>query len=270
MFRPDPNKTYRMPPWFGGIDPETTYAYINDCISLDFSFTSDGKWLADFLPEGFELVRPEVSIAFNQLRIDNFLYGGSYNLISVNVPARFRGRQDQLEAQFPLIIWENNTIPILGGREVDGQPKIYADIQDLHFSENTYFTNASYQGNTFLRLQMNNPKPVSQQQLEQAKEAAKNANKFGYRYIPKVGGPGADLIQSTVYPMSMKLTGVWIGEGNFQWTLLPQVYRTQLTNDIDYYNIIKQLATLPVYETKPVSMSAGSLIMKSAESRVLK
>ena len=42
----------------------------------------------------------------------------------------FNGEQEQLEGTFTLVIWENLTDPILIGREVQGIPKIYADIQD--------------------------------------------------------------------------------------------------------------------------------------------
>lgn len=43
------------------------------------------------------------------------------------------------------MVWENNTTPILGGREQTGIPKIYADIEDLHILKPHYATIASFE-----------------------------------------------------------------------------------------------------------------------------
>ena len=67
------------------------------------------------------------------------------------------------------MVWENKTAPILGGREQTGIPKIYADIEDLHKIQQNYFTNASYEGNTFLRLEMTGAQPVDEPQLAEIK-----------------------------------------------------------------------------------------------------
>jgi hypothetical protein len=75
-----------------------------------------------------------------------------------------------LEGTLALVIRENKTQPIIGGREEDGIPKIHADIQDLHVIRQ-YFTNVSYEGNTFLRLEMIRAEHVSGQELEAARGA---------------------------------------------------------------------------------------------------
>lgn len=269
MFHFDPNKTYRMPPFFGGMDFDPALeSRVEDVLSLTYTITTDGRKLADYLPEGFELLRPEIRISYNQLRQVDFMLGGAYNLIQIDVPARFNGRRDHLEGTFPLVIWENNTKPILGGREESGQPKIFADIQDVHILHNVYFTNASYDGNTFLRLELRNPQPVSRQVFEQIKAGSANYNVFGWRYIPKVGAPGADLSQPILYPQSMHVTCACMGAGCFQWLELNQNY--QYGDTINQYEIIKQLAALPVCRMEPVLLIRGSIIMRPFTGRVLK
>jgi acetoacetate decarboxylase len=122
------------------------------------------------------------------------------------LPALFHGRRDRVEGDFTLVIWENKTIPILGGREQTGMPNIYADIEDLHIFQQNCFTNASYEGNIFLHLQMTVPRPVEGQQLAQMKALAAEMKPFGWRYIPKVGGPGAELNQPILYPQGFSFT----------------------------------------------------------------
>ncbi|PIE91909.1 acetoacetate decarboxylase [Bacillus fungorum] len=269
MFKFNENKTYLMPPWFGGLAFDPNYSYrINDLVSITFTFTTDGNRLANYLPKGFELLTPELTISYQQLRQVEFLFGGSYNLISIQVPVRFHGKRDQLEGSFPLVIWENNTIPIIAGREQTGMPKIYADIQDLHIpSHKKYFTNASFLGNTFLQLEMVQTQPIRGQQLEQIKAGNVNQSVLGWRYIPKVGAPGAELSQPVLYPQSIHVKNAWEGKGNVQWAKLGREYTNKEV--ISYYNIIKQLAELPVYNSGPAIMIQGVGFLKPYAGRVL-
>jgi hypothetical protein len=189
--------------------------------------------------------------------------GSSYNLIDISVPARFNGKRDRLEGVFNLVTWENKTAPILGGREQTGVPKIYAAIEDLHKFEQNFFTNASYEGNTFLRLEMNGAQPVEEQELAQMKALSAERKLFGWRYIPKVGGPGAALNQAILYPQRVELDRVWIGSGTVEWIQLkPQYNPTQ-------WHIIKALAELPIMGMAPVTMVKSVVILKPAQARVL-
>jgi acetoacetate decarboxylase len=265
LFKFEDNKLYHMPPFFGGDEFNPDFeARVNDVVGLNFTQTTDGNQLADYLPDGFELLRPELIISYCQLREVEFLNGGSYNLVQFGVPARFNGKRDQLEGTFPLVIWENKTQPIIGGREEDGQPKIYADIQDLHTFQQKYFTNISHDGNTFLRLEMVGSQSVEGQLLEQIKAGSLSYNMFGWRYIPKVGAPGAELSQPILYPQGMKINSAWAGNGTVQWT------KQSSEQNLHQWRIIKALAELPVKAMGPVMMTKGVIIMKPFAGRVLK
>jgi hypothetical protein len=166
MFKFEDNKLYHMPPFFGGDEFNADLeARVNDVVGLNFTQTTDGDRLADFLPKGFELLRPEFTISYSQFREVEFMAGGRYNLVQIGVPVRFSGKRDRLEGTLALVIWENKTQPIIGGREEDGMPKIHADIEDLHIFQQKYFTNVSHEGNTFLRLEMIGAQPVEGQPL---------------------------------------------------------------------------------------------------------
>lgn len=262
MFKFEEDKTYSMPPFFGGAVFDADFTATANILALNFIINTDGEALAKFLPKGFQLLKPELTINLSQLRSCNWFLGGDYNLIQVQVPARFNGDHDQLEGIFPLVIWENNTIPIIGGREQSGQPKIFADIEDLHAYEDRYFTNASMFGETFLRLEMSETNPWEKEMLEKTKAAGHiPSNVFGWRYIPKVNAPGAALSEPVLYPQSATVTAGWYGKGTVEW----------IVNEKNVYNhIIKQLANLPVYGNVSVNSVQGTVFMNALKGRVLR
>lgn len=275
MFQFKPDKNYRMPPYFGAPEFEKDYEVrVNDALSMKFTIETAENRLADYLPEGFELLRPEMNIGFNQLWAADFLFGGGYNLIQVDVPARFAGKRDRFEGNFPLVIWENLTRPIFGGREESGQPKVFADILNLHIFNGLYYTTAGYDGNTFLKMEMKDLVPVDQDTLRKIVEGSANYNNFGWRYIPKVGEPGAELSQPILYPQSMEAKGAWTGGGGFEWIKLDEKYKyaDPVKKQIDapsQYEMISQLADLPVYDMKPGMIITGAIVMRPYSGRVL-
>ncbi len=264
-FKFDQNKSYTMPATFGGFAyDKSTVGYYHDAVSMSYSYTTDGERLASYLPEGFELMKPELHVAYVQNREVDWMVGAAYNLIQVSVPVRFQGKQDRVEGEFVLVIWENKTEPILMGREQSGQPKIYANIEDLHIFQGNYFASASFEGNTFLRLEMSDAKPVEGPQLAQMKALSAEGKPIGWRYIPKVGGPGAELSQPILYPKSFELKNAWMGSGTLEWIKLKP------HQDPMQYHVIEALADLPILRMGSVLMSKGSAVLKNGEARVLK
>jgi hypothetical protein len=264
MFLFEENKCYR-PAHFGGFDcpgPEAALCY-RDAVSTSFTYTTDGNQLASYVPEGFELLRPELNISYSQFREIDWMAGGAYNLVQVSVPARFKGKRDQLEGQFILVVWENKTWPIIGGREETGIPKIYADIEDLHVIQPNYYASASYEGNTFLRLEIRGAKPVDEQLLAEMQTFATTINAFGWRYIPKVGGPGADLSQPILYPQGSQVHSALVGSGTVKWTPL------SWEQSPGQWHIIKALAELPMLEMAQAVMIKGVVTLKPNKGRIL-
>jgi acetoacetate decarboxylase len=57
-------------------------------------------------------------------------------IAAVQVAARFDGEKDHIEGDYILVMFENDTIPIIGGREQLGVPKLYADISMIKTQSN--------------------------------------------------------------------------------------------------------------------------------------
>jgi hypothetical protein len=153
---------------------------------------------------------------------------------------------------------QNNADSVRTG--ADGFPKIYAAIEDLHGYSGNYFTNVSFEGNTFLRLHFCDAVPVSEQELARTKIVPMDA--IGWRYIPKVGGPGADLSQPIFFPQECEVAKAWTGKGSVAWTELSWMQSPQQAQ------IIKALADLPIFEMGPARMMEGALVLKAPLARV--
>lgn len=264
MFHFYKSMRYQMPVLFGGyeFDPNDGATAL-DLSILTFTQETTAEALANYLPAGFTLLSPTLNIQFLQLREVDILSGGSYNIVQVALPVHFEGNNDCLDGVLPLVLWENNEIPILGGREYSGMPKIYADISDLNCNNGHYFSNVSFNGNTFLTLDIENLKPCSEQDLTTMKPAYANVNAIGIRYIPKIGAPGADLIQYIVYPQTIVPNEIYNGTGSIKWTNL--TYERGLLHS----GIIDQLSALPCVSMSPPTFLKGMITMKALRCRVI-
>jgi hypothetical protein len=261
MFKFKNDKCYQMPAHFGGYVYQPVETCYHDVVNMTFTYATDAAALSEYIPEDFELLRPEICINYSQCREVDWMAGAAYNLIDVSAPVRFNGQRDRVEGSFSLVVWENKTAPILTGREQTGVAKIYADIEDLHILRGKRFTTASYEGNTFLRLEMTLVDPVDDARMAQPRNISVNG--LHWRYIPKVGGPGADLSQPILFPQRVEARSVRQGSGTVQWTVLS--YEECPTQA----HIVKALAGLPLREPATVTMTQGAVFLMASMARVL-
>jgi acetoacetate decarboxylase len=204
-----------------------------------------------------------VQVAFNRFTEINWMHGGQYNLINVAAPVRFHGKKDEIDGAYTLVVWENKTAPILGGREQTGIPKIYADIEDLHIVRPNYATTVSYEGNTFLNMNFEARGSIAGRDLDALKSQFLSMNTLGWRYIPKVGAPGAELSQFVLYPQGMEVETAEIGKGSLKWTEL-----TPMQNPVQYY-IVNSLASLPIKRVTQAALIEGRALLRAMGARVI-
>lgn len=97
MFRTQSDHTYLMPVHFGGgkFDPHTLVTQRTTALGIHYETERD--LLEQYIPEGFELLAPEVQVTFNRFTEINWMHGGYYNLINVAAPVRFHGKKDELD-----------------------------------------------------------------------------------------------------------------------------------------------------------------------------
>jgi len=212
--------------------------------------------LEQYLPEPFAIDgEPLVYVSATMNRQVDWLAGAPYNLIGVNVPVVFNGETDKdLHGTYCLVMWENDTDPIIAGRELLGIPKIYADIQDFSILGDEYRVSASLRGHKIMDMEIVGLKAVPEKELEERRKNARPGNWFGWRYMPNCGEPGAALSHAVCNP-----TGgggpkaAWTGQGKIEWPHL-----TWEQNPAQCH-IVNALRDLPIIEYRHAGVTlAGS------------
>ncbi len=255
MFEPDPRGSYMMPAHFGQrpFSPKSSGWY-RDVTSMSLSFLTDKAHLAHYLPKPYHVADlPVVTITYAQNRHVDWLAGNGYNLVSVTAGARFDGEKDQLEGSYCLVMWENLTDPILTGRELQGIPKLYADIPDHDIDDGRWRTRVSHFGHTFLDIAVAKLRaPTEEEIAANAQARLDRDHPMAWRFLPAVGGFGPCVSEFTTYPSENVIEEAWVGEGEFTWqTLTWEQNPTQ-------FHIVNALAELPVLQSLPSVVARGS------------
>ena len=206
-FRPD--RFYRMPTHFGpslgprqGLDGRR-YANLETSrdLSIHAAFSAETSQLEKLLPPGFHLREPNVvSLSFTYSKDIEWLAGRGYNVFGVSVPATYQGKQDVVNGDLLLVLWENMADPIITGREDLGFAKLYCELPEPQFVGDDVICRASWDGCQFASLKLSGLKEVSPQELP---EGTPSDGMLHYKYIPKTSAPGeADVEYPVLSPAS--------------------------------------------------------------------
>ena len=208
-FEFDKNATYIMPVYYGGIlQKPGTYdntPYISmlqpaDIEAFSVTFETDRDPLESIMPDGFSLIEPYVTIMFCDFAHCGWLAGNSYYLINFLVPTHFEGKEDKLDADFLMALFENHADPIISGRETLGYSKIYCDIPRFRKWNGKIYGTASSWGGRFLDVAVDlNGKCEDKETLD--KIDSRSEGKLNLKYIPATGEFGkADVCYPTLNP----------------------------------------------------------------------
>ena len=209
-----PDLVYTMPAHFGGRKAPPAYHY-GDVLTLFVSYATDGNAVAALLPEPFEPSDPPVVTLYCQrYRQVDFLAGRGYNVLGVNLAVVFRGKRDRIAGEYAAMLWENNTIPILGGREFLGAPKVYADIPDPVEAAAGWSFHCSLDGHRMVEGRLTDLKPLPSEQLRKAGEASRPW--MCWKFIPNARG-GADLSYPTVVTSKYTYSRGWSAAGTHRF-----------------------------------------------------
>lgn len=255
MFKFDPDASYTMPAHFGPrpISPKSSGWY-RDVTSMSVPFLTDPDALRAYLPAPYKVAElPVVTVTYVCNRDVDWLAGHGYNLIAVTAAADFEGEEDQLSGSYCLVMWENLADPILRGRELQGIPKIYADIQTHNEVAGCWQTSASHFGHKIVDIQIEDLRDPTPSEVVAASEAAAHRdNPMGLRYMPGVSGVGTSVNQATTYPSQTTIQEAWVGRGRVDWqSLCWEQNPTQ-------FHIVNALAGLPVLQWLPSMVAKGS------------
>ncbi|MEI8333160.1 MAG: acetoacetate decarboxylase family protein [Chloroflexota bacterium] len=240
MFHFDDDFTYRMPAHFGGVRGGDLHdLQYDDVTSIAISYLTDEERLAQYVPDAFEITEPVVIVEYQKCCGVHWMGGGQYTLLAVMTPVRHL--DSGTDGAFALVVWENKTAPILGGREETGIPKVFADIPDYHALDGHIWAHASHEGRTFLEMELQLDRELTAEEIV-ARNADGRVDQMGWRHIPNIGRPGAAVSHATLYPVDVTYRSGSTGASRITWTKMDY-----LQNPAQFH-IIAALADLPIVE----------------------
>jgi acetoacetate decarboxylase len=162
-----------------------------------------------------------------------------------------------VNGDYILVMFENHTRPIIGGREYLGVPKMQADIPPYKImADSSLRCEASYWGHLLFGIKL----PALKKQNTVVKRIAnKRINSrpwLAYKYIPALDGPpDADYPTTTVNDVTIDT--LWMGS---QCSLY--FGSAELSDIGDTANIVDALKSLPVLKIEQVLHFKGSVVLR--------
>lgn len=213
-FQFEKNKVYEMPVFFGpmpgnkNLDANGKYVLMKpaDVESLTVLFETEPESLEALLPDGFTLNAPVLSVAECEFANIGYFAGNTYTLLNLSVPVHYRGAEEELDGDLILVMFENHADPIVGGRDLLGYSKIYADMPRFVKNGRTIRGRASSWGFKFMDLTLELNEPAEDADRMKELEAF-SQGKFNYKYIQATpckhagyGSGGADVCYPAFNP----------------------------------------------------------------------
>jgi acetoacetate decarboxylase len=262
----DSDKIYTMPllagPLFGKREP-LPYPESEGVL---VQYETEGEAIAALLPECYQVsAEPIVTVYFGYNRQLSFLAGGGYNLATVQVRARFDGDEDHIDGDYVLVMFENKTLPIIGGREHLGVPKLHADIPPIKtLPDGRLRCEASLWGHLLFGIELPD---LKKQNAIVRLAAGRQFNErpwLAYKYIERLDGP-PDADYPTVTYNDLSLDELWLGKA-------ATVYFGFMTEeDVSWIaNVIEALKTLSIQKILRTGHFQGSAVLRYDKSRRLK
>lgn len=258
----DRSKIYMMPLirgplWDQKSLPRTVYTHTE---TLAFVYETDPEAIPPLLPEPFKPAKtPTVSVLFVENNGVDFMAGGGYRLAAIALAAQFDGKAGRIEGDYVLVMPENNTMPIITGRELLGMPKFASDITSIRVMENGHLRcEVSLWGHLLFGLDVAGP--LKEQNVLVRKAASSQMTKrpsFGYKYIAALDGP-PDADYPTIMWSDVDIEHLWLGKEGDLYIGNPT------EQDIGLFKpIVDALRSLPVRKVNQTIHSHGSMVLRN-------
>jgi acetoacetate decarboxylase len=259
----DPEGSYFMPVSFGATRPIQAGVF-EDVWTLSTSYLTDRDALAGLLPDPFEPSdEPMVTVFYQNCAKVNFLAGGGYNLMGINLAATFAGAEYQLSGEYVLVLWENQVNPIIRGRELLGVPKLFADIPAPDRIGDDWRVHASENGRPLLEMSIEARAALDEEATGRMNADLKKQPWMSWKYIPNVNGFGAAVSHATQIGRECVVAKAWTGAGSVVYGDL-----TWETNP-GTADIVAAVKRLTVKEYVRSTIAQGSMTITRALNRVL-
>ena len=255
---------FGMPEWQRADGVPAGDTRYDDVTLISIDYITDKKKLKSYLPRPYELDGPPViTVTYSMNRDISWLAGGDYNIIAVSTRATYPGTVDNVTGNYALVLWENLTDPILTGREQQGIPKVFGEIDNHREFKGTWRTALSNNGKTMLEMEAAGLTNMTDNEFRTFKTNNAQANLLGWKYIPNETSSGPILSYATLYPISYRYREAWFATGTLRWH--PRKWEELPTQA----HIVNSLHGLPVKSIVSCTVSKTSLTLHASKVRRL-
>lgn len=259
----NPSKLYLMPLSMGPMEswyPAAGHGSLyRERETVAMQYESEPDAIAALLPECYKPVNEAtVTAAFAYCNGVSFMAGGGYRIATIMAGVQFDGERDHQVGNYPLVMFEDDTLPILLGRERLGIHKTYGDVSSIRSLDNGHVRcDVSLWGHPIFGMELG---PLERQDESVCAAASAKASAMpllGYKYIPSTEGPA-----DAAYPISTP------GEVTIQQLSLGKTGELYFGDpdsaDIPFINrLVAALTALPVKQVLAVSRSRDSFVLRT-------
>ena len=260
----DPTKLYMMPHLMGpqyNREPLPRLSYPQS-ENVAIMYKTDYDAARQLVPDCYIVdEEPTVTVLFGYHNGLEFLAGNGYALAAFQISARFESKERQMSGDYIAVMFENHTMPILGGREYLGVPKLFADISPIKLMpDGSLRCEASLWGHLLFGLEL---PPMKKQNPVMKAFASRQINSrpwLAYKYIPSLDGP-PDADYPTTTRNDVKVSEIWMGDQG-------RLYFGSPTEDeiATVANVINALKPLEIIEIERVIHFKGSAVLRFDQS----
>ncbi len=266
-FEFEAGKSYFMPVHFGALEPgwDGMTVHYEGAVGLVFTGPIDRSAVAPYLPPGFTATDPAtISVRYLKLSGCIGLAGGGYNVVAVDVTARFDGEEDHLEGDYALMQWESHAGPVTAGRELAGAPKIVADIPDFWSLGGTKGWYLSENSTRLAEGEVSELEKLGEAETQALTKKIQSRPWLSWKHIPTPDGTGTDVSYPTLFSSRLNVTDAWSGRGKVRF------FETTFEQTPQSTRVSAVLANLPIPEEGDAVMVEGSLDLPIYEWRRLR
>jgi hypothetical protein len=234
-----------------------------DLLILGFRTSRDA--VRPLLPECYEMGEdPTVTVSFAEFGGVDFLAGNSYRRAAMQVAALYDGEEDHLDGDYVLVAFENETMPIILGREHLGIPKVYGDVSTIRVLGDGHLRcEVSLWGHLLFGIEVVCPDCQTATACEEAGTSFSERPTFGYKFFQSLDGP-LDADYPTVSWSDYEIEQMRVGAEARLYFGSPS------EEDIgEFRPIIDALRSMPVRQVTQTIRARGSMVLRYDKCRRL-
>jgi acetoacetate decarboxylase len=261
---------YRMPLVIGPLasfgDGRASRLHYRRVEVVSIQYQTDADAIPRLLPECFRPAEsPLVTVVFGYNEHLELMAGRGYRLAAVQIAASFEGEEDRVDGDYNIVMFEDQTWPIIGGREDLGVHKLYADISPIRSLPNGHLRcDASLWGHLLFGIDLSPPRKQNVVVRMVASKMVNARHWLGYKYIPSLDGP-PDADHPTITKNDVKIDELWFSK-------TAEIYcgTAQYSDLGDQSRVVDAIRSLPIRTLERAIHFRGSAVLRYDLSRRLR